>query len=329
MPLEPLVSKADLGRLDSRLKTQPANQRRQSLPFDPGQTSELPRSPRLEEHQSSTNGPSNLNVTATGKSEFVKAALDYRVHVSNGHLKTNHGMLAKVTASDSKEMLWEFYVGSPIVNLNLCGKYAMLCSLDGSMRLISMETGCPVFPAISLTSSAVHCAFVSPKNKHLYETISRLGYSDFIFIQKSSLGKGKSIYPANKILFQSPDNSLVGVLTECGLLRIWDIAKKVISLAAGCLELLNKHGTAVQFSVTDQGMPLIGFPSGNSYSYSTSLQSWLVLATKDAIMYHGIRGTLPRDMDQMQQKFPLLSMQASSQNYFCFTGGMELYVVNC
>jgi len=76
-------------------------------------------------------------------------------------------------------------------------------------------------------------------------------------------------------------------------------------------------------------MPLIGFPSGNSYSYSTSLQSWLVLATKDAIMYHGIRGTLPRDMDQMQQKFPLLSMQASSQNYFCFTGGMELYVVNC
>ncbi|KAH8368366.1 hypothetical protein KR084_010417 [Drosophila pseudotakahashii] len=281
MPLEPLVSKADLGRLDSRLKTQPASHRRQSLPFDPGQTGDLPRSPRLEEHQSSTSGPSNLNVTATGKSEFVKAALDYRVHVSNGHLKTNHGMLAKVTASDSKEMLWEFYVGSPIVNLNLCGKYAMLCSLDGSMRLISMEMGCPVFPAISLTSSAVHCAF-------------------------------------------SPDNSLVGVLTECGLLRIWDIAKKVISLAAGCLELLNKHGTAVQFSVTDQGMPLIGFPSGNSYSYSTSLQSWLVLATKDAIMYHGIRGTLPRDMDQMQQKFPLLSMQASSQNYFCFTGGMEL-----
>ncbi|XP_017051908.1 protein HIRA homolog [Drosophila ficusphila] len=281
MPLEPLVSKTDLGRLDSRLKTNPASQRRQSQPFDPGQTSELPRSPRLEEHQSSTSGPSNLNVTATGKSEFVKAALDYRLHVQNGHLKTNHGMLAKVTASDSKEMLWEFYVGSPVVNLNLCGKYAMLCSLDGSMRLISMETGCPVFPAISLTSSAVHCAF-------------------------------------------SPDNSLVGVLTECGLLRIWDIGKKVISLAAGCLELLNKHGTAVQFSVTDQGMPLIGFPSGNSYSYSTSLQSWLVLATKDAIMYHGIRGTLPRDMDQMQEKFPLLSMQASSQNYFCFTGGMEL-----
>ncbi|EDW49387.1 GM17533 [Drosophila sechellia] len=281
MPLEPLVSKIDLGRLDSRLKTQPASQRRQSLPFDPGQSNEMLRTPRLEEHQSSTSSPSNLNVTATGKSEFVKAALDYRLHVSNGHLKTQHGMLAKVTASDSKEMLWEFYVGSPLVNLNLCGKYAMLCSLDGSMRLISMDTGCPVFPAISLTSSAVHCAF-------------------------------------------SPDNSLVGVLTECGLLRIWDIAKKVISLAAGCLELINKHGTAAQFSITNQGMPLIGFPSGNSYSYSTSLQSWLVLATKDAIMYHGIRGTLPRDMDQMQQKFPLLSMQASSQNYFSFTGSMEL-----
>ncbi|XP_017034799.1 protein HIRA homolog [Drosophila kikkawai] len=279
---EPLVSKADQGRLDSRLKTMPTSQRRQSVPFDPGQAgADQPRSPRVEEHQSSTSAVPNLNVTATGRSEFVKAALDYRLHVQNGHLKTNHGMLAKVTASDSKEMLWEFYVGSPVVNLNLCGKYAMLCSLDGSMRLISMETGCPVFPAISLTSSAVHCAF-------------------------------------------SPDNSLVGVLTECGLLRIWDIAKRVISLAAGCSELLNKHGTAVQFAVTDQGMPLIGFPSGNSYSYSTSLQSWLVLATKDAIMYHGIRGTLPRDMDQMAERFPLLSMQASSQNYFCFTGSMEL-----
>lgn len=122
---------------------------------------DLPRLPRVEEHQSSTSGPPDLQVTATGKSEFVKAALDYRVHVQNGYLKTTHGMLAKITASDSTEMLWEFLAGSPVVNLNLCEKYAMLCSLDGSMRLVSMETGCPVFPAISLISSAVHCTFVS------------------------------------------------------------------------------------------------------------------------------------------------------------------------
>ncbi|EDW26788.1 GL14721 [Drosophila persimilis] len=261
-------------------KTTPSH-RRQSMPFDPSQQAEFPRSPKTpDEHQGTTMGP-KLNITATAKSEFVKTALDYRLLVQNGHLKTSHGMLAKVTASIDGEFLWEFYVGSPVVNVNLCAKYCMLCSLDGSMRLISMETGCHVFPAIALSSSAVHCAF-------------------------------------------SPDNSLVGVLTECGLLRIWNIAGATISLAAGCKELLIKHGAVVQFSVTDQGMPLIGFPNGNSYSYSTSLESWLVLATKDAIMYHGIRGTLPRDEDLVARKFPLLSMQASSQNYFVLGSGMEL-----
>ncbi|SPP79644.1 protein HIRA homolog [Drosophila guanche] len=272
---EPLVS--------SVRKNQPAaaHRRQDRTPFDTSQQADFPRSPKTpDEHQGTTMGP-KLNITATAKSEFVKTALDYRLLVQNGHLKTSHGMLAKVTASIDGEFLWEFYVGSPVVNVNLCAKYCMLCSLDGSMRLISMETGCHVFPAIALSSSAVHCAF-------------------------------------------SPDNSLVGVLTECGLLRIWNIAGATISLAAGCKELLIRHGAVVQFSVTDQGMPLIGFPNGNSYSYSTSLESWLVLAAKDAIMYHGIRGTLPRDEDLVARKFPLLSMQASSQNYFVLGSGMEL-----
>ncbi|XP_022218761.1 protein HIRA homolog [Drosophila obscura] len=269
---EPLVSAA---------RKNQQSHRRQTTAFDPSQQADFSRRPKTpDEHQGTTMGP-KLNITATAKSEFVKTALDYRLLVQNGHLKTSHGMLAKVTASIDSEFLWEFYVGSPVVNVNLCAKYCMLCSLDGSMRLISMETGCHVFPAIALSSSAVHCAF-------------------------------------------SPDNSLVGVLTECGLLRIWNIASAMINLAAGCKELLTKHGAVVQFSVTDQGMPLIGFPNGNSYSYSTSLESWLVLATKDAIMYHGIRGTLPRDEDLVARKFPLLSMQASSQNYFVLGSGMEL-----
>ncbi|XP_017091496.2 protein HIRA homolog [Drosophila bipectinata] len=275
---EPLV-RTEHGRLDSRLKPQPSsNQRRQSQPVDPA---DLPRLPRVEEHQSSTTGPPDLQVTPTGKSEFVKAALDYRVHVQNGYLKTTHGMLAKITASDSTEMLWEFLAGSPVVNLNLCEKYAMLCSLDGSMRLVSMETGCPVFPAISLISSAVHCTF-------------------------------------------SPDNRFVGVVTNCGMLRVWDIARRSVNLAGEFTQLLSAHGQAIQFSVTDYGLPLIGFANGQAYTYSTSLQSWLVLATKDAIMFHGIKGTLPRDMEGISQKFPVLGMQASSSNYFCFSAGMEL-----
>ncbi|XP_062130729.1 protein HIRA homolog [Drosophila sulfurigaster albostrigata] len=220
-------------------------------------------------------------ISANSKCEFTKSSQDYRIYVQNGHLKTGYGMVAKVTAQLSREQLWELYVGSPVINVNLCSKYVMLGSLDGSMRLLAMSTGCPVFPAISLTGSVIHCTF-------------------------------------------SPDNQMVGVLTDCGLLRIWDISKRCIRLATNCLELLSKHGTTLQFAITDQGMPLMGFPSGNSYSYSTTLKSWLVLATGDAIMFNGIRGSLPRDLEHMNRKFPLLNMQANTQNIVSLRGAVEI-----
>ncbi|KAH8396225.1 hypothetical protein KR222_005671, partial [Zaprionus bogoriensis] len=220
-------------------------------------------------------------ITANSKCEFTKSAQDYRLHVQNGHLKTDYGMVAKVTALLSREQLWEMYVGSPVITVHLCSKYVMLCSLDGSMRLLAMQTGCPIIPTISLNGNALHCAF-------------------------------------------SPDNQMVGVMTECGLLRIWQIARGRCRLATSCLELLNRHGMALQFTITDQGMPLIGFPSGNSYSYSTALESWLVLATGDAIMINGIRGSLPRDLKHVNRKFPLLSMQASTQNYLSLRSAVEI-----
>ncbi|KAH8387990.1 hypothetical protein KR093_010789, partial [Drosophila rubida] len=231
-------------------------------------------------NSSNTLGPKQ-QISANSKCEFTKSSQDYRIYVQNGHLKTGYGMVAKVTAQLSREQLWEMYVGSPVINVNLCSKYVMLCSLDGSMRLLSMSTGCPVFPAISLNSAALHCAF-------------------------------------------SPDNQMVGVLTDCGLLRIWHIGKRSIRLSTNCLELLNKHGIALQFTITDQGMPLIGFRSGNSYSYSTALDSWLVLATGDAIMFNGIRGSLPRDLEHIGRKFPLLSMQANTQNFVSLRGAVEI-----
>ncbi|KAL7743061.1 hypothetical protein ACLKA6_005804 [Drosophila palustris] len=263
------------------------DQSRSNLMLPPAATATAAIAPRRNSMQllsdlnsSNTLGP-KLQITANSKCEFTKTAQDYRIHVQNGHLKTGYGMVAKVTAQLSREQLWEMYVGSPVINVNLCSKYVMLCSLDGSMRLLAMSTGCPIFPAISLTSAAVHCAF-------------------------------------------SPDNQMVGVLTECGMLRIWNIGKRRIRLSTNCLELLNKHGMPLHFAITDQGMPLIGFPSGNSYSYSTQLKSWLVLATGDAILFNGIRGSLPRDLEHVNRKFPLLSMQASTQNYVSLRGAVEI-----
>lgn len=226
--------------------------------------------------------PSNKQqITANSKCEFTKSSQDYRLYVQNGHLKTDYGMVAKVTAQLSREQLWDMYLGSPVITVHMCSKYVLLCSLDGSMRLLAMQTGCPIIPTISLNGTALHCAF-------------------------------------------SPDNQMVGVMTECGLLRIWHIARGRCRLATSCLELLDRHGMALQFNITDQGMPLIGFPSGNSYSYSTALKSWLVLATGDAIMINGIRGSLPRDLKQVNRKFPLLSMQANTQNYISLRSAVEM-----
>ncbi|XP_068152297.1 protein HIRA homolog [Drosophila tropicalis] len=287
---DPVLSKNVDYRFDPRLKMLQPGLRRQPIPFDIAELEGFPRSLGLNQNvppankdgdQASSLAP-KLTITPTSKCEFIKQTLQHRIHVSNGHLKTSQGMLAKVTAGsiDPVGILWEFYVGSPVVNVNLCKKYCMLCSLDGSMRLLSIQTGCPVFPAISLSSSAIHCTF-------------------------------------------SPDNELVGVLTECGILRIWNIVKRNVHMAASCQDLLDKHGTAVNFIITDKGMPLIAFPNCNSYSYSVNLQSWLVLATRDPIMYNGIRGTLPRQMDGVSQKFPLLSMQANSQNYYSLRSSQE------
>ncbi|XP_032594146.1 protein HIRA homolog isoform X2 [Drosophila grimshawi] len=255
------------------------------LPPSPAATAAI--SPRRNSMQllcdlnsGNTVGP-KLQITANSKCEFTKSSQDYRIHVQNGHLKTGYGMVAKVTAQLSRELLWDMYVGSPVINVNLCSKYVMLCSLDGSMRLLAMQTGSPVFPAITLTSAALHCTF-------------------------------------------SSDNQMVGVLTDSGILRIWNIAKQRVRLSTNCLELLNKHGMTLQFVITDQGMPLIGFPSGNSYSYSTPLKSWLVLATGDAIMFNGIRGSLPRDLEHVHRKFPLLSMQTGTHNYLSLRGAVEI-----
>lgn len=54
-----------------------------------------------------------------------------------------------------------FFLGSPLINLNFCSYCGMLCSLDGTVRLLELETGRPLIPAISLTSVATQCAFVS------------------------------------------------------------------------------------------------------------------------------------------------------------------------
>ncbi|KAM7348901.1 histone cell cycle regulator-like protein [Cochliomyia hominivorax] len=232
-------------------------------------------------YQASTTGP-KINITATTKCEFQKTALDYRIHVHNGFVPTSNGLLAKVTAYRlATGKLWEIFVGSPIVNFNFCLKCVMLCSLDGTMRLLDLQTASPLMPIISLTTAAIHCAFC-------------------------------------------PKGLLVGVITECGLLRIWNTNTCSAVLATNCNEIFGKHGSVLQFTITEHGVPLILFSNGQAFSYSPQLQSWLVLNTKDPIMRHGLRTSIPKELNKNYLSYPLTSIQAATKSFATQSTGIDL-----
>ncbi|XP_037935794.1 protein HIRA homolog [Teleopsis dalmanni] len=224
-------------------------------------------------NQASSAAP-KLQITANSTVEFQKTVLDHRVHVRNGHTQTATGFLCKVTAYAVKlgKVLWEIFVGSPVMNLNFCSKYVMLCSLDGTMRLLSMPTGISVFPIITLSTAATQCAFC-------------------------------------------PNGKLVGVVTDTGILRIWDIENESVVLATTCAEVCSKFGKITQFHITEHGIPMLLFGNGNSYSYSQKMQSWLVLNTKDPIMRHGFQTTIPREFNKNYISYPLTSIQASTSSF--------------
>ncbi|XP_053948377.1 protein HIRA homolog [Anastrepha ludens] len=239
----------------------------------------------LKPYQASTTGP-KLVINQNTKCEFQKTALDHRVHVHNGYLSTGSGFLAKVTGYNIQkpaqiEKLWEILVGSPIVNLNFCHKCVMLCSLDGTLRLLDMNTGRAKMPVISISSAAVQCAFC-------------------------------------------PSGRLVGVVADCGTLRIWHIEERRIFLATTCNEIGGKLGPVVQFNITEDGIPMLLFANGNAYSYSAQLQSWLVLNNKDPLIRHGLQTTIPKDFQKNYSSYPLISTQAASNTFAAMSTSVDM-----
>ncbi|XP_013116021.1 protein HIRA homolog [Stomoxys calcitrans] len=291
-------SDQDLGRLDPRLVKSTDKPNPEPFTIKQDVFKEFPRFKRTPQHfassettaastssskvyQASTAGP-KITITASTKCEFQKTAMDYRVHVANGFVQTAMGPLAKVTAIRLPTgKLWETYVGSPIVNFNFCLKCVMLCSLDGSMRLLDLQTGAPLLPVITLTTAAIQCAFC-------------------------------------------PKGLLVGVITDCGLLRIWNIEQCSSVLATTCSEIFGKHGSIYQLTITEHGVPLIIFADGNAYSYSPRMQSWLVVCSNDPIMRHGVRSSLPNEFPKDYIDFPLMSVQASTNFLSSTSAGIEL-----
>lgn len=117
---------------------------------------------------------------------------------------------------------------------------------------------------------------------------------------------------------------MVGVITECGLLRIWNIKTCKAVLATTCADISHKNGSVIQFHITEHAVPLILFANGHAYSYSPELLSWLVLNTKDPIMNLGIRSTLPKEFHKNYLSYPLTSVQASTNSFATQTTGIDL-----
>ncbi|XP_036343366.1 LOW QUALITY PROTEIN: protein HIRA homolog [Rhagoletis pomonella] len=239
----------------------------------------------VKPYQASTTGP-KLVINSNTKCEFQKTALDHRVHVHNGYLGTGSGFLAKVTGYNIQrpaqiEKLWEILVGSPIVNLNFCHKHVMLCSMDGTLRLMDMHTGRAKMPVISISSAAVQCTFC-------------------------------------------PSGRLVGVVTDCGTLRIWHIEERRIFLSTTCNDIGGKLGTVVQFNITEDGIPMILYANGSAYSYSPQLQSWLVLNNKDPLVRHGLQTTIPKDFEKNYFSYPLISTQAATNTFAAMNTSVDM-----
>lgn len=78
------------------------------------------------------------------------------------------GAITRVTAaatgagtSAAQKPLWEHLVGSAVVNFAVGARWTLLCSLDGTVRVLDVWTGVPALPVVQLPTAAVQCCFVS------------------------------------------------------------------------------------------------------------------------------------------------------------------------
>ena len=105
---------------------------------------------------------------------------------------------------------------------------------------------------------------------------------------------------------------LLGIITDCGVLRIWDIEQNCKAvLSTTCSEVFGKYGNIIQFNITEHGIPLLLFGNGNSYSYSENMQCWLVIKSKDPLLLNGLQNTLPKEFQRNYSTFPLTSVQSA------------------
>lgn len=50
-------------------------------------------------------------------------------------------------------------IGSPVVKFELCAKYVLVCSINGTIRFLNTETGTPLLPILHMPSPVIQAVF--------------------------------------------------------------------------------------------------------------------------------------------------------------------------
>ncbi|XP_053672467.1 protein HIRA homolog [Anopheles nili] len=114
--------------------------------------------------------------------------------------------------------------------------------------------------------------------------------------------------PAVQSAFSS-NSKLAAVITESGILRIWNVSEKAVFLSTNCSEIMTGSFVTI-LHVSDQGMPFIVLSNGSSYCYCRKLDSWLLINSSDPIIRHGLIGNKANAPVRNIKMYPLSTIQS-------------------
>lgn len=211
----------------------------------------------------------------------------------------NHKTTSTPTAT--QPALWQFITGSAICNFNSCTRYLVIGCVDGTVHFLDVKYGSLVLPVITMANVVVQSAFSLAEER----------------------GDGE----------EDGVKDLAGIVTETGIVRIWDLTASKTDLAVTCQDLLqtgsssaggggnattnnqstgqsNSFTTILMFAITANGTPFVVLGNGTSYCYARTLDSWLVLSGKDLLQQRAMIRCAPSPNTDMK-RFPLTSIQTT------------------
>uniref|UniRef100_A0A182VUX0 Protein HIRA n=1 Tax=Anopheles minimus TaxID=112268 RepID=A0A182VUX0_9DIPT len=213
---------------------------------------------------------------STGKATVIqgnsfKAFGEVRIQVQNNSVKTAYGTLSRVVGL--------------VVNAQRVEK-----------KIWETVVGSPVV----CFAVAAKCAIVCSQDHTIRMVDIKTGTPIFPVLSLTS--------PAVQSVFSS-NSKLAAVVTESGILRIWNVVEKSVHFSTSCAEVMSGSFVTI-LHVSDQGMPFIVLSNGSSYSYCTKLDSWMLINSSDPVIRHGLIGNKANAPVRNIKAYPLSTIQS-------------------